>query len=218
MSRIKKNSGFTLIEIMMVILVIGFMASLVQFNYSGDRPEDKLKQASERFVGIFDLAAEYALLNNVEIGLIVTDNRYEFLGYDGAHWSTIADQPLLAARTLPEGIELILKLDDLPIEEPPLFNVSAYVKQQKDALENNADDNSPNNTADNKAVTSKKRIPQVYILSGGDISAFSLTFSLSAQVALALADNKQTAYRVTGLYSTPLKIEEINSEGSSIVP
>ncbi|MEY8252976.1 MAG: type II secretion system protein, partial [Colwellia sp.] len=38
-----KQRGFTLIEVMVVVVLIGLMASLVQFNFSGNSPEDKLK-------------------------------------------------------------------------------------------------------------------------------------------------------------------------------
>ncbi len=194
----QKTLGFTLIEIMMVVLVVGIMASLVQFNFNTNRPEDRLKNASARFAGVFDLAAEYALLNNIEIGLIVTKNSYQFLGYDGVRWSDIPDQNAFMLYELPEGIEMTLALDDLPIEEPLLFNASAFTEQQEKDSELNVDE---------ETTPQKKRIPQVYLLSGGDISAFSLTFHLPEQLAIELDLKQALAYRVTGLYSTPLTIE-----------
>ena len=36
----EKQHGFTLIEVMVVIVLIGLMASLVQFNISGNNPAD----------------------------------------------------------------------------------------------------------------------------------------------------------------------------------
>lgn len=226
-------AGFTLIEIMMVVLVVGIMASLVQFNFNSNRPEDRLKIESERFASIFDLAAEYGLLNNIELGLVLTENSYEFLGYDGVRWSELVDQDMLALYKLPEGLEIKLSLDDLPIEEPLLFDTSAFVEKQKkeddftlDDENNNVDgiDNNKANRQNNKgqrnsrnqrdSAKSKKRIPQVYLLSGGDISAFSLTFSFQEDVAIDLDFDVSKVYRVTGLYSTPLTIEALGFSGT----
>jgi len=223
-------AGFTLIEIMMVVLVVGIMASLVQFNFNSNRPEERLKVESERFASIFDLAAEYGLLNNIEIGLILTDNSYEFLGYDGVRWSELVDQDMLALYKLPEGLEVKLSLDDLPIDEPLLLDTSAFIEQQKKENDfsldgqnegkldsenaNNGESKGQKNTRDQRgSANQKKRIPQVYLFSGGDISAFSLTFSFQEEVANDLDFDVAKAYRVTGLYSTPLTIEALGFSG-----
>jgi len=229
----KKNNsnGFTLIEIMMVVLVVGIMASLVQFNFNSNRPEERLKIESERFASIFDLAAEYGLLNNIEIGLILTDNSYQFLGYDGVRWSELVDQEMLALHNLPEGLEIKLSLEDLPIEEPLLFDTAAFIEQQTNEDDFSLDDKgdskksedqlgSENADKDNSREQSensdqrgsahrKKRIPQVYLFSGGDISAFSLTFRFQEEIANDLDYDVNKVYRVTGLYSTPLTVEAL---------
>ncbi len=189
-----KHKGFTLIEIMLVILVVGIMASLIQFNFNTNRPEDLLKKESERFSAVFNLAAEYSLLNNVEIGVLITENSYQFLGHDGVSWVEIPEQEALTLYTVPDTITLTLALDDLPIEEPLLFDVKAYVEQQEDNFLEEED-------------KKKKRIPQVYIFSGGDISAFSLTFRFKDALLQELDITKPIAYRVTGIYSTPLTLE-----------
>ena len=54
----EKQRGFTLIELMVVVLIVGLMASLVQFNVSGKRPDDSLRYESARFAAIFEVAAE----------------------------------------------------------------------------------------------------------------------------------------------------------------
>jgi general secretion pathway protein H len=190
----KKNSGFTLIEIMLVIVLVGIMASLVQFNFNNNRPEDLLKKESERFSAVFNLAAEYSLLNNAELGVLVDKTSYQFLGHDGVHWVEIPEQPALALYTLPETIELTLALDDLPIEEPLLFDSKAYIALQEENFTS-------------EEAKKKKRIPQIYLFSGGDISAFSITFTLKDEIMHELNVNAPIAYRVSGLYSTPLTIE-----------
>lgn len=185
------QQGFTLIEVMLVIVLIGVMVSAVQFSFSGNKPEQLLEQNSARFAGIFDVAAEYGLLNNVELGLFIEENSYQFLGYDGVSWSPIADNPLFEVYTLPEGIEITLQLDDLPIEAPQLFDSSVLINEDED--ESFTDD-----------AEKKKTIPQVYMLSGGDITPFSLTFSLAD---FAFDGDENISFKVSGIYTTPLTIE-----------
>jgi general secretion pathway protein H len=194
-STIKKHRGFTLIEVMVVVVLIGIIASLVQFNFAGKRPEDILHQESLRFAAIFEVAAEYGMLNNVELGLIVKENSYQFLGYDGTQWAEIPEQDWQANVTLPEEVELTLELDDLPIEEPMLFDSDTFREKDEDDF-----------TLMSKEEQEKKIIPQVYILSGGDLSPFSVTFRLAEELAY-IEDAEDLAYRVTGIYSTPLTIE-----------
>jgi len=194
-NRLAKQRGFTLIEVMVVVVLIGLMASLVQFNFSGNKPEDKLKHESARFAAIFEVAADYGMLNNIELGLVVKKNSYQFLGYDGTRWTEIPEQDWQANVTVPEDVILSIELDDLPIEEPMLFDADTFKEKDEDDF-----------TLLSKEEQEEKIIPQVYILSGGDLTPFSLTFSLNEELIFT-EDAQDLAYRVTGIYSIPLTIE-----------
>jgi general secretion pathway protein H len=197
---IKKTKGFTLLEVLVVIALIGLIVSSVQFNFSGKRPEDTLQKVSYQFAELFDSAANYGLLNNIELGLYINKDSYRFLGFDGVKWNEIPDQAWLAEKKLPEGVTFELALDDLPIEEPLLFNSSVFKEQNEEYLSFNAIEE------EKKAEKEKLLLPQVYILSGGDITPFSLTFQFSDEASLD-DDLSELAYRVTGIYSTPLTVE-----------
>lgn len=195
-----KTKGFTLLEVLVVIALIGLIISSVQFNFSGKRPQDTLKKVSYQFSELFENAANYGLLNNIELGLYINKNTYRFLGYDGIKWSEIAQQDWLATQELPEGVTLTLTLDDLPIEEPLLFDSSVFKGESEEYLSFKAIEEAK------KAKQEKQLLPQVYILSGGDITPFSITFHFTEEVS-KYDDLSELGYRVTGLYSTPLTVE-----------
>jgi len=185
------QAGFTLIEVMVVIVLIGLMASVIQFSFSGNQPEKLLEKESERFSAIFNMAAEYSMLNNLELGLLIEENSYQFLGFDGEKWVAELDNELLETYTLPEEMELSLALDDLPLEEAPLIN---YLQENEEI---------DLTFSGSELDEEKKLIPQVYILSGGDLTPFSLRFAF----ADTYNDVTDVSYKVTGLYTTPLTIE-----------
>ena len=198
----KESAGFTLLEVMVVIAIMGLIVSVVQFNFSVKRPDDILQKASYQFSEHFESAANYGLLNNVELGLYLTENSYRFLGFDGVKWSEVPEQEWLGEQVLPENVIATLALDDLPIETPLLFDSSVFKAQDEEYLSFDARE------AAEKAKKEKQLIPQVYILSGGDITPFSLTFSFTEEASL-YEDLSGLAYRVTGIYSTPLTLEEL---------
>jgi general secretion pathway protein H len=191
------SKGFTLIEVMVVVALIGIVATLVQFNFSGKRPDDILRHESQRFAAIFEVASDYGMLNNIELGLVIKKDSYQFLGFDGVTWAVIPEQDWLSIVEMPEGLELDLTLDDLPIEEPLLFDADTFKEKNEDDFTLLSDEEKE-----------KQIIPQVYILSGGDISPFSVTFYFNEDaIAMTSDEIEDLAYRVTGIYSTPLTIE-----------
>lgn len=184
-----KANGFTLIELMLVVVLVGVMASFIQITGNNNQPDQLLKRESTRFAGVFELAAEYSMLNNIELGLLIDKTSYHFLGYDGVRWSTLAENDILTSYDLPQGLVITLALDDLPIEDGSLFSASSFTEQDKEEGFESEDE--------------EKIVPQVFILSGGDISPFSLSFHFDDEQGIT----QDISYRVTGLYTTPLTIE-----------
>jgi general secretion pathway protein H len=102
---------------------------------------------------------------------------------------------------LPKGVELVLQLDDLPIEEPQLFDTEVFNELQENNKD--SDDELEANRDSENNIEEKKLIPQIYMLSGGEITPFSLHFKI--------VENDYTEpklhFKVTGLYTTPLTVE-----------
>ena len=193
----KKITGFTLIEVMVVIVLIGLMASVVQFTVNGNEPEKLLQKESERFAAVFNSAAEFSLLNNVELGLLIEENTYQFLGFDGKKWQPVAESEILAPYNLPENIIITLSLDDLPLDETPLINALKENEESDLAF------------SGSELNEEEKLTPQVYILSGGDLTPFTLRFEFSD----SFTEYADIHYLVSALYFTPVSIEgPLNNE------
>lgn len=192
----KLHKGFTLIELMVVMVIIGLMVSLVSVNFVGQSPDKKLEDATKKFNAVFELAAEYGLLNNLELGLKIEKSSYEFLVFNNDNWSPIEEQALLA-QELPEGMILKLELDGLAPEEDSLFNSTDSLFDEESSFDERA--------------KKKKKLPQVFVFSGGDFTPFQLTFTFKNQFDF----EEEIEYQVTGLYTLPLAIAGPIYDGAS---
>ncbi len=66
-----KQRGFTLIEILTVVMLVGFVVGGVSVFFSQDGVDQRLKKTVERFVVICDHVSELAILSGEPIGLML---------------------------------------------------------------------------------------------------------------------------------------------------
>ncbi|HAW92994.1 MULTISPECIES: type II secretion system minor pseudopilin GspH [unclassified Arsukibacterium] len=162
-----RQAGFTLLEVMLVLLLIGLLATTVVLNFSGDSPEQRLQKETERFQQVFQFVAETAMLKQQEWGLVLQEGSYSFVYFDGEKWLQ-ADQPKAAELyELAEDIRLQLELEGLPGAELSLLSQLNW--QDDDEFTDNASEQPP-------------VLPQVFILSSGEISPFRLMFQLGERL------------------------------------
>ncbi|QJR80816.1 type II secretion system minor pseudopilin GspH [Alteromonas pelagimontana] len=166
-----RNSGFTLLEVMLVLLLMGMAASYVVFNAFGASESDRLKEQATRLQVLVDMASDYAVLNQMELGLHIEpeENRY-FFSYldDEDKWQRISEEKIYQDYTLPDPFTMTLNLDDLPWNtEDQLFDRRIF------------DESFGLDDVDVKIGEEEKRLPppQVLIMSSGEITPFTLTFN-----------------------------------------
>lgn len=179
----KRAKGFTLLEVLLVVLLIGMMARIVVPSVSWGGDEERLQQSAERFKAVFDLASEFAMLNNTELGVIFKDNNYRFVSFDGTKWVDFSPEQYFEPSDLEEGVELELELEGLEWAEHNLLSEVTFEVEEDD-------DN------DSKEMLS----PQVFILSSGDITPFRLTFSYKPDFADTIY------FQVSGEFTTPVTL------------
>jgi general secretion pathway protein H len=77
-----RHQGFTLIEIMVVVTIIGIMTGLIAINVLTQDPQKELNREALRLKALIEMAQEEALFSQQEIGVIVGEQGYKF-----ARWS-----------------------------------------------------------------------------------------------------------------------------------
>jgi general secretion pathway protein H len=103
--------GFTLLEVLVVVVIIGVMATLAVLSIGTRSVEDRLALEARRLQELLTLAADEAVLQGVELGFIQTPDGYEFLILKDSKWTLLEEAGPLRARALGEPFYLRLQVD-----------------------------------------------------------------------------------------------------------
>ena len=144
----QSSGGFTLVEVLVVVLIIGILLTFATLSIGDRAAIDKLDTESRRLEQLFRLAHEDAELKGFEIGFRLLEDRYEFLavGPEG-RWAPLTEGPLRPrALTAPLLYRLHIEGRAVPPATDPV--------DQKVPIE-----------------------PQMLLLSSGDGTAFALELS-----------------------------------------
>lgn len=108
----RRQIGFTLLEIMVVLLLIGIITTFAVLSLHGrdERLDDELR----RLLAVLDLNRQEALLRGEQRGVFFTDTRYTLLQQDTAgHWRPVSGW--VATRELPPGFAFALEVEGSPV-------------------------------------------------------------------------------------------------------
>ena len=110
-----RAQGFTLLELMIVIVITAILFSFATLTIRGNSPEDLIKEEARRLDRLIQLVLEEAVLKNTEYGLEFKSNSYRFLTLNNDEWQAISGDKLLRQRELPEDMEIELTVDQTDI-------------------------------------------------------------------------------------------------------
>lgn len=153
-----RNRGFSLIEILVVIVIIGIVASIAVLSITLAGGDSQLREEAQRIVSLVDVAQDESLLQGREFGVEFMQGSYRFVEFDPLtrQWSEIIGDDTLRLRQLPEELELELYLEDRRVV------LKADPAQMK--------------TGDENRRGVEQYAPHVLIYSSGDMSPFELHF------------------------------------------
>jgi general secretion pathway protein H len=153
-----RSDGFSLIEILVVIVIVGIVMSIAVLSITLAGGDSQLREEAQRIVSLVDVAKDESLLQGREFGLEFMQGGYRFVEYDPItlQWGEIIGDDTLRLRELPEELELELFIEDRRVA----------LKTDPERMDSDEEDR----------PGVRAYAPHVLIYSSGDMSPFELHF------------------------------------------
>jgi len=136
-----KQQGFTLLEVMVVLTIIGLMLGLATFSTGGNEQKQEAQQQALRFIAQLDAYRNEAVFQNIDLGLAMDRKTTQLLTFINIHSpsqiqgktkeevSQLKDNPwdayqgnLKDSTELPEALFVSLMLEDKDIDFSELID------------------------------------------------------------------------------------------------
>ncbi|MBL4915294.1 type II secretion system minor pseudopilin GspH [Shewanella schlegeliana] len=159
--KLARQTGFTLMEVLLVVLLMGLAATAVTLGMGGASKEKALERTAQQFMMATEMVLDETVLSGHFVGIVIEDSSYKFVYYDEGKWKPLEQDRLLAERQMEPGVEMVLVLDGLPLVQEDEEQDSWF---DEPLIEKSADE--------------KKKFPepQIMLFPSGEMSAFELAF------------------------------------------
>lgn len=156
-----RHAGFTLMEVMLVILLMGLAAAAVTMSIGNSGPQQALERTAQQFIAATELVLDETVLSGYFVGIVVEKTSYQFVYYKDSKWNPLEKDRILSEKQMDPGVTLNLVLDGLPLVQEDETEESWF---EEPLIEPSAEDKK------------KHPEPQILLLPSGEMSAFELSF------------------------------------------
>jgi general secretion pathway protein H len=161
--KMRRQLGFTLMEVMLVVLLMGLTAAAVTMSMGGSGPKQALERMALQFIAATELVLDETVLSGQFLGIVLEKDGYQFVYYKDEKWHKLEQDRILAQKQMPAGVELDLVLDGLPLVQDDEEEESWFDEPFIEAPDENKQ---------------RHPEPQVLLFPSGEMSAFELNFSI----------------------------------------
>ncbi len=112
-----RTHGFTLIEILVAVLIIGIVMSVAVLSLSLAGDDREVKKESRRLTSLIEVAQTDAMMQGREFGIEFMSSAYRFVEFDAENnrWVEPLGDDSLKLWQLPDDYEVTLYVDDAEI-------------------------------------------------------------------------------------------------------
>lgn len=164
--RYSRQQGFTLIEVLIVVLIMGLATSFVVMSVGGSTYKDNVKRAAHKMAALSNIALDQAVLSGRDYGVVFARDKYHFVELKDQRWEPAQDE-LLKEQQL-EDIYLQAEVDGFMwLPDQVDYSSSALFSERE--------------VDEEQDEKEKPHIPQLLILSSGEMTPFKLTFAVDQE-------------------------------------
>lgn len=170
----KLPRGFTLIELLVVIVIMGVILGMATLSMGVLGRDNEVEEQARRLYAVISQVREEGELQGRDIGVLVERDGYQFMRYQYAtqSWQPMVDDDLLKYRAFPAGVQARMWVDDREII------LKSHEQNRSKQRPSFSSSSSSSSSSPGPGLTDKThsnpQVPQIALLSSGDLSPFRL--------------------------------------------
>lgn len=106
-----KSTGFTLLEIMVVLVIISVILSFTTLSLGDGGQLRRIEKTSQRLHAVIQLAQQEAIIKGMELGLVITAESYQFVQFTGKTWERLTNDHIFKQHIFPVNTQLSLTVE-----------------------------------------------------------------------------------------------------------